>query len=155
MQTRDKPAAQQKSNSVMFGLFKRQSVSVGFPSNPKADAALRRATELKQAGRINEAIAELASFRLSRIKAKGAVNQDCPFNCVTANQLVFAALILAQRALCAAATLARPSALIVRFFFAGLTTGVSTVAGAPRTVASSFSRLAIFSLMSAACLNCV
>src|ERR1035438_1581708 len=62
MQTRDKPAAQQKSNSVMFGLFKRQSVSVGFPSNPKADAALRRATELRSAGRINEAIAELASF---------------------------------------------------------------------------------------------
>jgi hypothetical protein len=41
----------------MFGLFKQRSDSVGFPSNPKADAALRRATELKQAGRIDEAIA--------------------------------------------------------------------------------------------------
>ena len=47
----------------MFGLFKQQPVSVGFATNPKADAALRRATELKQAGRISEAIEELINFQ--------------------------------------------------------------------------------------------
>ena len=52
------------SVSAMFGLFKQQSNGVGFANNPKADAALRRATELKQAGRINEAIEELGNFHL-------------------------------------------------------------------------------------------
>ena len=46
----------------MFGLFKQRADSGSFASNPKADAALRQATELKQAGRINEAIKELENF---------------------------------------------------------------------------------------------
>lgn len=54
-----------------------------------------------------------------------------------ANQAFFSALILAQRALCAAATLTRLAALIPRFYFAGLAAG----AGAPRIVVSSVSRL--------------
>ena len=47
----------------MFGLFKKQPVSLGFAANPKADAALRRATEFKRTGRISEAIEELIDFQ--------------------------------------------------------------------------------------------
>ena len=36
---------------------------LGFASNPKADAALRRASEFKRTGEINQAVQELVRFR--------------------------------------------------------------------------------------------
>lgn len=63
----------------------------------------------------------------------------------------FAALIFAQRAFCAFAILALPAALILPFFGALAGAGVE----APSIEASSLVNASIFSLRSAACLNCV
>jgi hypothetical protein len=93
--------------------------------------------------------AELAKSGKFSAKQKGS-RLRLPHAMFLKNQAFFAALILAQRAFCAAATLARPAALIPRFFFADLAAG----AGAPRMAASSFSKLAISSLMAAARFSC-
>lgn len=49
---------------MLFGLFgSRAKAGVVFSQNPKAEAALKRATALKKKGRMDEAIAALRDFR--------------------------------------------------------------------------------------------
>jgi hypothetical protein len=81
---------------------------------------------------------------------KLAIVRGCQFHALQ-NHDFLAALILAQRAFCAAAIFARPAALILLFFFVALTVEVvAEGAGASRIAFSSFSRRAIFSLRLAA-----
>lgn len=97
-------------------------------------------------------LAGLASCRQAHKSKRGQSIKTAPSNYATANQLFLAAFILAQRAFCAAAILARPAALILPFLFTGLV--LATGAGAPRIADSSFSSLATFSLRLAAWRSC-
>lgn len=65
---------------------------------------------------------------------------------------VAVAFCLAQRARAAAAMRARPAALMVRFGLASAA-GAVAVTGVPRRDARSCSKVAIFSLMTTACLS--